>query len=41
VDVYLSPSENPDAVQVLIDPNSERLQKLEPFGAWDGKDMND
>ena len=41
VDVYLSPSENPDAIQVLIDPNSERLQKLEPFGAWDGKDLND
>jgi len=41
VDVYLSPSENPGAVQVVIDPNSERLQKLEPFGAWDGKDMND
>jgi len=40
-DVYLSPSENPDAVQVLIDPNSERLQKLEPFGAWDGKDLNE
>jgi len=40
-DVYLSPSENPDAIQVLIDPNSERLQKLEPFGAWDGKDLND
>jgi len=39
-DVYLSPSENPDAIQVLIDPNSERLQKLEPFGAWDGKDLN-
>jgi len=40
-DVYLSPSENPDAIQVLIGPNSERLQKLEPFGAWDGKDLND
>jgi len=40
-DVYISPSENPDAVQVMIDPNSERLQKLEPFGAWDGKDLND
>jgi len=40
-DVYLSPSENPDAVQVMIDPNSERLQKLEPFSAWDGKDLND
>ena len=31
VDVYISPSENPDAVQVMIDPNSERLQKLEPL----------
>ena len=40
-DVYLSPSENPDAVQVLIDPNSERLQRLEPFDAWNGKDLND
>ena len=39
-DVYLSPSENPDSVQVMIDPNSERLQKLEPFGAWDGKDLS-
>jgi len=40
-DIYLSPSENPDAVQVLIDPKSERLQKLEPFTAWDGQDLND
>ena len=39
VDVYLSPSENPDSVQVMIDPNSERLQKLEPFGAWNGEDL--
>ena len=39
-DIYLPPSENPDAVQVLIDPESERLQKLEPFTAWDGQDLN-
>jgi len=39
-DVYLSPSENPDSVQVMIDPNSERLQKLEPFTAWDGEDLS-
>ena len=38
--IYLPPSENPDAVQVLIDPESERLQKLEPFTAWDGQDLN-
>lgn len=41
VDVYVAPSENPDSVQVLIDPNSERLQKLEPFIPWDGKDYSD
>ena len=39
-DIYLPPSDNPDSVQVLIDPESERLQKLEPFTAWDGKDLN-
>lgn len=41
VDVYVAPSENPDSVQVLIDPSSERLQKLEPFIPWDGKDYSD
>ena len=39
-DIYLPPSENPDTVKVLIDPESERLQKLEPFTAWDGQDLN-
>jgi len=39
-DVYIPPSDNPESVHVLIDPNSERLQKLEPFGAWDGNDFN-
>ena len=37
--IYLSPSENPENVEVLIDPNSERLQKLEPFSSWDGNDF--
>ena len=40
-DVYISPSENHDAIQVLLDPASERLQKLEPFEAWNGQDLND
>ncbi len=26
---------------MLIDPNSERLQKLEPFDAWNGEDLNE
>lgn len=38
LDVYVAPSSDPDSVQVLIDPNSTRLQKLEPFAPWDGKD---
>ena len=38
-DVYIPPSENPDSIQVLIDPNSERLEKLEPFDEWNGEDF--
>ncbi|TBR09167.1 MAG: aconitate hydratase [Candidatus Nitrosotenuis sp.] len=37
-DVYVSPADNPDSVEVLINPNSTRLQKLEPFSKWDGLD---
>ena len=37
--VYVPPSENPDNVQVIIDPNSDRLQKLEPFKPWNGNDF--
>ena len=39
--VYVSPSENPENVDVLLDPNSDRLQKLEPFSSWDGNDFNE
>ena len=39
--VYVSPSENPENVDVLIDPNSDRLQKLEPFASWDGNDFTE
>ena len=39
--VYISPSENPKNVDVLIDPNSDRLQKLEPFSSWDGNDFTE
>jgi aconitate hydratase len=40
-DVYVAPSSDPDSVQVLIDKNSTRLQALEPFPKWDGKDFVD
>jgi aconitate hydratase len=36
--IYVPPSNNPDSVEVLINPNSTRLQKLEPFAKWDGRD---
>ena len=39
--VYVPPSENPEEVEVMIDPNSDRLQKLEPFKAWNGNDFNE
>ena len=36
---YIAPSENPDQAVVEIDPQSKRLQVLEAFSAWDGKDI--
>lgn len=39
--IYIAPPENSDDVKVLVDPNSKRLEKLEPFAAWDGKDFKE
>jgi aconitate hydratase len=36
---YLAPPEDRAAVAVAVDPKSERLQRLEPFPAWDGADF--
>ena len=36
-----APAANPDAVKIEIPSNSERLQLLGPFVAWDGKDFVD
>ena len=38
---YLAPSVDGSKVEVNIDPNSNRLQKLEPFAAWDGNDYTE
>src|SRR5437867_8467554 len=38
-DVYLPPTKEVQNVDVLIDPNSSRLHKLEPFPQWDGNDF--
>ncbi|MBS1990726.1 MAG: aconitate hydratase [Cyanobacteria bacterium SZAS LIN-3] len=35
---YQEPAKDGSAVKVIVDPKSERLQLLEPFKAWDGKD---
>lgn len=40
-DVYVPPAANPDSVSVVIDPSSDRLQKLEPFAPWDGRPLLD
>ncbi|MGI0004146.1 MAG: aconitate hydratase [Candidatus Nitrosotenuis sp.] len=40
-DVYVAPAQNPDSVEVMINKNSTRLQKLEPFSKWDRKDYVD
>lgn len=38
---FIAPPENGAAVEVAISPSSTRLQKLEPFKAWDGNDLTD
>ncbi|OLC13144.1 MAG: aconitate hydratase [Candidatus Rokubacteria bacterium 13_1_40CM_69_27] len=38
---YEAPADDPDAVQIVIPPDSQRLQLLGPFVAWDGKDFVD
>ena len=37
--IYVPPPANSEGLEVIIDPNSKRLQKLEPFTKWDGKDF--
>jgi aconitate hydratase len=38
-DCYLAPPDTSEDVPLAIDPNSERLQRLEPWPAWDGRDF--
>ena len=39
--IFIAPPENSNDLEVIIDPNSKRLQLLEPFSKWDGKDFVD
>ncbi|MBX9853124.1 MAG: aconitate hydratase [Cytophagaceae bacterium] len=36
---YISPAVDGSKVQVDVDPKSDRLQLLDPFPAWEGKDL--
>ena len=37
--IFIAPPENSDDVEVLVNSNSKRLQRLEPFPKWNGKDF--
>jgi len=36
---YQAPAKDGQSVQVIVDPNSQRLQLLQPFPAWEGTDL--
>ena len=38
---FISPDKNGSNVEVIVKPDSERLQLLTPFKPWDGKDLID
>lgn len=38
---YLAPTEDGSSVQVKVSTTSERLQLLDPFSPWDGKNIED
>ncbi len=38
-DGFVAPPQDGSNVTVVVDPNSDRLQLLEPFPAWDGNDF--
>lgn len=40
-DGFIAPAEDGSNVEVIVSPESDRLQLLEPFAAWDGKDIED
>jgi len=38
---YIAPPEDGSGIEIKVDPNSERLQVMQPWPAWDGKDFLD
>ncbi|XP_039949015.1 probable aconitate hydratase, mitochondrial [Bactrocera neohumeralis] len=41
MDTFDAPPKSGDAVKVEVDPKSQRLQLLDPFDKWNGKDLVD
>lgn len=41
MDTYEAPPSDGSKVKVDVDPKSQRLQLLEPFDVWDGKDLTE
>ena len=39
--IFIAPPKTSDDIEIIIDPNSKRLQRLEPFLKWDGKDFEE
>ena len=37
--IFVAPPDNSNDVEIIIDPDSKRLQRLEPFSKWNGKDF--
>jgi aconitate hydratase len=40
-DTYQAPPGDGGRLNVIVDPKSDRLQLLEPFARWEGKDLED
>jgi aconitate hydratase len=38
---FIAPGQGGSSVEIKVDPKSERLQLLEKFATWDGKDLTD
>ena len=36
---YIAPPEDGSDIELAVDPNSERIQLMEPWPAWDGNDL--
>jgi len=37
--IFVAPPKNSGDIEIIIDPDSKRLQRLEPFLKWNGKDF--